>query len=88
MAVAELVNVLKSTSSKWVRGQAELDPTFAEFAWQAGYGVFSVSESQCESVRRYVTNQEIHHARMEFQDEYRLLLERHRQTWDENYVWD
>jgi len=58
------------------------------FAWQAGYGVFSVSASNLESVRIYIEKQEVHHARLSFQDEFRSFLEKHGVAFDEKYVWD
>jgi putative transposase len=87
-AVADLVNVLKSASSKWIHSTYGADPVIAQFGWQSGYGVFSVSESQSETVRKYVESQETHHAQLDYQDEYRTLLKRHNQTWDERYLWD
>ena len=85
VSIAHLVKELKRESSQWVK---ERFPTLADFYWQAGYGAFSVSESNVEVVREYVANQERHHATMSFQDEFRLLLKKHDLTWDERYVWD
>jgi hypothetical protein len=59
-----------------------------DFAWQSGYGAFSVGFSQLEEVRRYIAGQEEHHRKMGFQDEFRLLLERYEVAFDERYVWD
>ena len=84
MALAQLVQELKTSSSKWMKGEGE-SPTFS---WQAGYGAFSVSESKVEAVKSYIANQEEHHRRVTFQDEYRALLEKHRVPFDERYVWD
>jgi hypothetical protein len=61
---------------------------FAGFAWQAGYGAFSVSESNVPSVREYIAGQREHHRKKSFQDEYLAFLERHRVAFDERYVWD
>ena len=82
---ADWVKELKRTSSLWIK---ERDPRLSEFAWQAGYGVFSVSVSNLEAVREYIARQEEHHAKRTYQDEYRKLLEKHGETWDERYVWD
>jgi hypothetical protein len=60
----------------------------ASLHWQAGYGAFSVSESKVVEVKRYITNQESHHRRMTFQDEFREICKRHGVEIDERYVWD
>lgn len=82
---AEWVKELKRVSSIWLK---KCDPAFEKFAWQAGYGIFSVSASQLESVHRYIVNQEEHHRKVTFKDEYRAFLRRHEIEWDEDYVWD
>jgi putative transposase len=85
ISIAELVKVLKAGSSRWVHD------TFGDlsgFAWQIGYGAFSVSPSQLDNVIAYIENQEARHAKMTFQDEFRELLRRHGLEWDERYVWD
>ena len=64
------------------------DKALSEFHWQAGYGAFSVSQSNSGQVTKYIQNQERHHQRMSFQDELRALLRRHGLEWDERYVWD
>jgi hypothetical protein len=58
------------------------------FSWQAGHGTFSVGESQVEAVIRYIQNQENHHRKMTFQEEFRKFLERYNVPYDERYVWD
>jgi hypothetical protein len=60
----------------------------AGFAWQSGYGAFSVSYSQIVVVKAYILNQEQHHKKQTFQDEFLALLEAHRLEWDERYVWN
>jgi REP element-mobilizing transposase RayT len=84
-AISEVVETVKTSSSKWIKTQGSSQ---AGFAWQAGYGVFSVSESQVAVVRDYIAGQQEHHQRSTFQDEYRRFLERHRVAFDERYVWD
>jgi len=85
VALSDVVQDLKSSSSKWIKTQG---PSFAGFAWQAGYGAFAVSESQREIVHAYIAGQEEHHRQKTFQEEYQALLERHRLAYDERYVWD
>ena len=84
VAIAEFVKEIKRNSSLWAKGKGDQ----AEFGWQSGYGCFSVSESQVQKVSRYIENQEEHHRTITFQDEYRELLRRHGEKWDERYVWD
>ena len=58
------------------------------FAWQSGYGVFSVSQSNVDAVRAYLANQREHHRKQSFQDELRALFTKHQIVFDERYVWD
>lgn len=82
ITVADLVQEMKVATSKWAKSEE------SSFAWQSGYGVFSVSESRLSEVVAYVRDQEEHHRRVSFQDEYRQFLVRHGITFDEKYVWD
>ena len=82
-AIAEVVEEVQKGSSKWMKQQG-----VPEFAWQAGYAAFSVSESQKVAVIRYIEQQEEHHKRQSFQEEVRAFLTRHGVTYDERYVWD
>ena len=85
ISISQAVEDVKKSSSKWIKTQG---PEFAEFAWQAGYGAFAVSESNVETVRAYIANQREHHRTKTFQEEYRAFLERHNVAFDERYVWD
>ncbi len=85
VAVSQAVEDVKKSSSKWIKTQ---EAEFADFAWQAGYGAFAVSESNVESVREYITRQREHHRKETFQEEYRQFLDRHRVPYNERYVWD
>jgi putative transposase len=85
IAQADWVKELKRASSLWIK---ERDPAAKEFAWQAGYGVFSVSFSHLEKVTEYIARQEEHHRVRSFQDELRAMLAKHRIEWDEKYLWD
>jgi REP element-mobilizing transposase RayT len=84
-SIAELVRLVKCSSSGWVH---DTFPGHAEFAWQNGYGAFSVSRSHRDLVKHYIETQAEHHATLSFQDEFRELLRRHDLEWDERYVWD
>jgi len=74
VSVATAVRKLKSLSSGWVHATF---PSEGAFGWQTGYGAFSVSESNAESVVGYVRNQEKHHERQTFSEEYAALLRKH-----------
>ncbi|MBA3443112.1 MAG: transposase, partial [Pyrinomonadaceae bacterium] len=73
---------LKANSSSWVK-----TATNKRFAWQRRYAAFSVSESQVERVRSYIRNQEAHHRRTTFADEYKALLRAHHIDFDEEHLW-
>src|SRR5207249_3956575 len=66
------VQNLKAVSSKWIR-----EGGLKDFKWQQGYGAFSVSQSNIDSVRRYIREQEEHHKKVSFEEEFRSLLRRH-----------
>jgi putative transposase len=84
-AVAELVRELKRESSKWCK---EKSTDLAGFYWQDGYGAFSASPGHVEALKLYIANQEEHHRRETFQDEFRRVLRKYGLEWDERYVWD
>jgi len=85
LSQAEMVETVKKTSSKWIKG---LDAKYREFYWQRGYGAFSVSPSHLKAVLEYVENQAEHHRTRSFQEEYRGFLQRYGVESDERYVWD
>jgi REP element-mobilizing transposase RayT len=84
-ALKKIVEEVKKGSSKWMKIHGPKNP---DFFWQAGYGAFSVSQSNGDSVKRYIENQEEHHRKLTYQDELRALLRRHGIDFDERYVWD
>ncbi len=85
IAVADSIRIIKTNSSKWVNERG--DQT-AKFQWQTGYAAFSVSVSQREIVRRYIQNQQEHHRKLSFQDEFIGLLDRHKIEYDPKYVFE
>jgi REP element-mobilizing transposase RayT len=85
VTVAKLIEEAKRSSSIWLKEQG---PAYRDFYWQGGYGAFSVSPSNVESVREYVTTQEEHHRTLSYQDEFRILCRKHGIEIDERYVWD
>ena len=84
-AVAEVVRDLKANSSRWVH---ETFAKLSAFAWQTGYGAFAVSYSNLDEVRRYIANQQEHHRKRTFKEEFIALLKRHHLEYDIRYVWD
>jgi putative transposase len=83
-APADIVRALKANSSRWAKQILGVP----EFAWQNGYGIFSVSESSIAAVRDYLARQAEHHEERSFQDELRGLCRKHSVDLDERYVWD
>jgi putative transposase len=80
---AEIARIVKTNSSRWVREKHSRD-----FSWQTGYGVFSVSESNIETLRRYIAGQQEHHRKHSFQEEYVAFLKKNHIDYDERYIWD
>lgn len=85
ISVADLIKEMKTHSSAWIKSQSK---DLRDFCWQAGYGAFSVSQSNVQSLMKYIASQEKRHLRMTFQDEFRILCDRHEVEFDERYVWD
>ena len=83
---AELVKEVKRASSLWIK--KELGRHYRLFGWQTGYGVFSISQSQIAATRKYIADQEKHHQKVSFQDEFRRFLKKYDITYDERFVWD
>jgi putative transposase len=82
---AEWVKELKRVSNGWLK---ERGRDYADFEWQGGYADFSVSPSNLERVKEYISNQEEHHRKKGFQEELWALLSKHNLEWDERYLWD
>ena len=83
---AELIKEVKRASSLWIK--KELGKPYRLFAWQTGYGVFSISQSQISATRKYIADQEKHHQKLSFQDEFRRFLKKYEITYDERFLWD
>lgn len=84
LAIMDVIKEAKTETSKWLKRRIGN----RDFAWQGGYGAFSVSESNIPQVRRYIEHQQERHQRMSFQDELRGLCRRHGIELDERYAWD
>jgi REP element-mobilizing transposase RayT len=83
--VAALIRELKRDSTKWIK---EENSRLADFHWQNGYGAFSVSPSHVPGLCEYIDNQEEHHRRETYQDEFRRLCRKYGMEIDERYAWD
>ncbi len=84
IALAKLVEDVKRHSSRWIKTKSVY---YAEFAWQGGYAGFSVSPSLYEKTTKYIENQEEHHKKMTFREEYLLFLKEYGIEYNENYLW-
>jgi REP element-mobilizing transposase RayT len=84
-STAKVLEILKKDSSKFVK---TLGPSLGDFHWQDGYGLFSVSPSHFEAVKKYILDQEEHHKRETFREEYLRILKKYGAPYDERYLWD
>ncbi len=85
LSVSKLLEEIKKSSSAWIKQQT---PTCQGFAWQAGYGAFSLGQSQLAALIAYIDNQEEHHRKRTFKEEYIEFLKLYGVDYDERYVWD
>ena len=85
LAIAGLIENLKTSSSKWLKTQSA---GLASFSWQRGYGCFSVGPMDLDTLCVYIDKQEEHHRTRTFQDELRMFLKKYGVEYDEEYVWD
>lgn len=82
--IAKLIRELKKESSEWAKSELSIP----NFYWQTGYGAFSISPSHVEALKEYIANQEEHHRKESFQDEFRRLCKKYGVEIDERYVWN
>ncbi len=85
MPISKAMQLIKGGSSKWVH---DTFPEHHAFAWQEGYGAFSIGVSQVENTIRYINSQPDHHRRKTFQEEFLGFLEKHGIEYDPRYIWD
>ena len=81
--IPDFVRTIKSKSSKWIKS---LDKYYAKFAWQDGYGAFSVSPSILDTTKKYIYNQAEHHRTHTFEEEYKAFLSAYGIQYDERYL--
>jgi putative transposase len=84
-SLSDLMRELKADSSGWIHKNV---PNQTTFAWQIGYGAFSVSHSNLAEVEKYIANQEEHHRQMSFKEEFVAFLKKHEIQYDEKYLWE
>jgi REP element-mobilizing transposase RayT len=84
IALAKFVEEIKRHSSRWIKTK---DRHYAQFSWQGGYGGFSVSPSVHDKTKNYIANQEEHHKKMSFMEEYLLFLKEYGIEYNEQYLW-
>ena len=83
-ALSDMIRDFKAHSSGWLH---KVFPDLKDFTWQHGYGAFTVSASQAGRVKRYVEEQQLHHGRRTFKDEFTALLRANEVEFDERYLW-
>ena len=83
-ALSDVLRDLKANSSGWMH---DVFPDAKDFSWQNGYGAFTVSSSQISGVQKYIADQQIHHAKQSFEDEFVGLLEKNEIEFDRRYLW-
>ena len=84
IALAKFVEEIKRNSSRWIKTKGDY---YRNFAWQGGYGGFSVSQSVVPIVEKYIAKQKAHHKKQTFQEEYVAFLQKHNVEYDERYLW-
>jgi len=85
LTMAKLIEEIKKPASIWIKQQASGSPLFA---WQAGYGIFSLGQSQLPALLKYIDSQEEHHRTKSFKEELLEFLEKYGVEYDEKYLWD
>jgi putative transposase len=85
IAIAKAIQLIKAGSSAWIH---ETFPRLRNFAWQQGYGAFSIGVSQLPETIRYIEQQAEHHRTRTFQEEYLSILKKHEMSFNEKYLWE
>ena len=84
ITISKAIQLIKGGSSKWIH---DTFPSLKDFAWQVGYGAFSVGISHVDDTINYIKNQKEHHRHKTFQEEYLVFLTKHEIEYDERYIW-
>lgn len=83
-ALSKVMEEVKKSSSKWIKTKGE---KYRRFAWQEGYGAFSIGESNVEALKKYITGQKAHHRAKPFETEFLEILEKYGVKHDPRYIW-
>ena len=84
MPIAKAMQLIKGGTSKWIH---ESFPSHQHFAWQKGYGAFSISMSHIPDTIVYIQRQQEHHQKKTFEEEFLAFLKKHKIQFDERYIW-
>ncbi len=84
-SMSSVIEDVKKKSSKWIKTRGI---EYKGFYWQNGYGVFSIGESQVKALKEYIKNQEEHHRKKSFKEEFLEILNCYRIVYNERYLWD
>jgi REP element-mobilizing transposase RayT len=84
-SMSSVIEDIKKKSSKWIKTKGV---EYKDFYWQNGYGAFSIGKSQINTLKKYLQNQEEHHRKKSFKEEFLELLNRYGVKYDERYLWD
>ena len=84
-SMSSVIEDVKKKSSKWIKTRGV---EYKNFYWQNGYGAFSIGKSQVNTLRKYIQNQEEHHQKKAFKEEFLEILNRYGVEYDERYLWD
>ncbi len=82
-SVSEVMRIVKGDSAEWINKEKL---TIGKFQWQNGYGAFSYGRSQVDAVSKYVSNQQEHHKKVAFLDEYKAMLEKFEIPFEDQYL--
>lgn len=85
ITISKFIAEVKASSSRWINKNSNLK---VKFSWQAGYGVFSLGISQLRALTDYIDNQEIHHKKRSFKEEFKTLLNKYSVDYIDEYLWD
>ena len=85
IAISKLIAEMKSSSSRWIKTKGN---QYGDFAWQGGYGGFSVSRPSLEGAKKYLSSQKEHHKTVTFKEEFLIMLQRAQIPYDEKFLWD
>jgi len=85
ISISDLIKEIKTSTSVWIKSK---DDSLANFYWQRGYGVFSLSPAHLKGLREYIASQEVHHRRVDFKDEFLRFLKKYNIDYDERYLWE